>query len=200
MPHFLLNAAPGPVPTWYAAFPSGREIHSLPERLAGTETLWLRLPRNDGQAWLGEARRRACGALVVLSDLPTETEASACLGLGANGYGNTHAAPEVLQQIAGVVAQGGIWVGQDLLRRIMNGAARLLAQQPVSGDAVLPAVLTGREGEVARWVAAGASNREIAERLGITERTVKAHLGAVFEKLQVRDRLQLSLKIKGFFG
>ncbi len=188
MTHFLLNAAPGLVPTWQAAFPMGREIHALPERLVGPETLWLRLPRTDGQAWLSEARRRAGGALVVLADLPSEAEAAACLGLGANGYCNTHAAPEVLQQIAAVVAQGGIWVGQDLLRRIMNGTARLLARPLAAGDEILPAVLTGREGEVAREVAAGASNREIAERLGITERTVKAHLRAIYETLQVRDR------------
>ncbi len=44
---------------------------------------------------------------------------------------------------------------------------------------------------VARLVAQGESNREIAEGLDITERTVKSHLTAIFEKLQVRDRVQL---------
>ena len=46
-------------------------------------------------------------------------------------------------------------------------------------------------------VAAGKSNREVAEQLFISERTVKAHLGAVFEKLGVRDRLQLALRLSG---
>jgi DNA-binding NarL/FixJ family response regulator len=57
--------------------------------------------------------------------------------------------------------------------------------------------LTEREREVARAVASGASNKEIARRLGITERSVKAHTGAIFEKLGVRDRLQLSLVVHG---
>lgn len=50
---------------------------------------------------------------------------------------------------------------------------------------------------MAKLVAGGASNKEIAGQLSITERTVKAHLSAVFEKLGLRDRLQLSLKING---
>lgn len=53
--------------------------------------------------------------------------------------------------------------------------------------------LTPRELMVAERVAHGASNREIADALEITERTVKAHLSAIFEKLEVRDRVQLAL-------
>ena len=55
--------------------------------------------------------------------------------------------------------------------------------------------LTARELMVAEQVAHGASNREIAQRLEITERTVKAHLSAIFEKLEVRDRVQLALRM-----
>jgi DNA-binding NarL/FixJ family response regulator len=54
-------------------------------------------------------------------------------------------------------------------------------------------LLTSREKAVAELVAAGKSNKEVARDLDITERTVKAHLSAAFEKLQVRDRLQLVL-------
>jgi DNA-binding NarL/FixJ family response regulator len=50
---------------------------------------------------------------------------------------------------------------------------------------------------VARAIAEGGSNKEIARRLGITERTVKLHVGAVLEKLGVRDRLQVALIVKG---
>jgi len=57
--------------------------------------------------------------------------------------------------------------------------------------------LTEREVEVARLVAGGSSNREVAEQLAVTERTVKAHLTTIFEKLAIRDRLQLSLKVNG---
>jgi DNA-binding NarL/FixJ family response regulator len=55
--------------------------------------------------------------------------------------------------------------------------------------------LTAREQEAAILLAQGASNKEIARRMEITERTVKAHVGAMLEKLGARDRLQLSLII-----
>ena len=58
-------------------------------------------------------------------------------------------------------------------------------------------LLSAREKDVARAVAAGKSNKEVAKELDITERTVKAHLSAVFEKLHVRDRLQLVLVFSG---
>ena len=57
------------------------------------------------------------------------------------------------------------------------------------------ALLSVREAQVARAVTAGRSNREVAALLFISERTVKAHLGTVFEKLGVRDRLQLVLRL-----
>ena len=53
--------------------------------------------------------------------------------------------------------------------------------------------LTAREVEVARAVAQGRSNKEVADLMFISERTVKAHLGSIFDKLGVRDRLQLVL-------
>jgi DNA-binding NarL/FixJ family response regulator len=52
-----------------------------------------------------------------------------------------------------------------------------------------------REAQVARAVAVGRSNKEVADLLFISERTVKAHLSAVFEKIGVRDRLQLVLRL-----
>ncbi|EWM44510.1 bacterial regulatory s, luxR family protein [Bordetella holmesii 70147] len=57
--------------------------------------------------------------------------------------------------------------------------------------------MTAREDTVARHASAGQSNAQIAEQLGITERTVKAHLSAVFEKVGVADRLQLALLVHG---
>jgi DNA-binding NarL/FixJ family response regulator len=58
-----------------------------------------------------------------------------------------------------------------------------------------PHELTTREREVAELIAGGASNKDIAERLGITERTVKAHLTSVFQKLGLTSRLQLAVRM-----
>ena len=57
--------------------------------------------------------------------------------------------------------------------------------------------LSLREQEVAQLLARGNSNKEIARQLEITERTVKAHVSAMLEKLGARDRLQLSLIVNG---
>ncbi len=57
--------------------------------------------------------------------------------------------------------------------------------------------LTVREKEIARLLARGGSNKEIARKLEITERTVKAHVSSILEKLGVRDRLQVALRING---
>jgi DNA-binding NarL/FixJ family response regulator len=106
----------------------------------------------------------------------------------------------MLQDVGGVVAQGGLWLGPELVDRIVAATRELLDRSPAAAE-TLPTVnlsaLSARELEVARAVAAGRSNREVAETLFISERTVKAHLGAVFEKLGVRDRLQLALQLSG---
>ena len=57
------------------------------------------------------------------------------------------------------------------------------------------AALTARESEVARLVVGGASNREIAQRMHLSVRTVEVHLGRVFQKLNVHSRTQLSLLV-----
>jgi DNA-binding NarL/FixJ family response regulator len=137
--------------------------------------------------------------VVVLADEPDDSIVSEALALGASGCCNTYAAPEVLRQVALVAQNGGLWIGQEMLRRLVGGeppafwAPVPLRNKTMNGCPSCPIAKR-------RWldlVASGASNREIAEKLSITERTVKAHLSAVFEKLGLRDRLQLSLRING---
>lgn len=138
--------------------------------------------------WLGPV------PIVVLSDTPTDQEALAAFAVAARGYCNSHASSETLLQVADVVQQGGLWIGESLMQRLIN----------VTGKATIPLTqassewetkLTEREREVAQVVASGASNKEIARQLGITERTVKAHITTILEKLGIRDRLQLALVV-----
>jgi DNA-binding NarL/FixJ family response regulator len=133
----------------------------------------------------------------VLSDQPTDEEALAAFAAGARGYCNTHAASLLLIQIAAVVLQGGLWIGESLMQRLVSATSRLQGGIAPAKSVAWSKGLTDREKQVASTLARGASNKEIARALGITERTVKAHVGAILDKLQVRDRLQLSLIVNG---
>ncbi|MFA7293562.1 MAG: response regulator transcription factor [Rhodocyclaceae bacterium] len=184
---------------WREAFPAARALRpadKLDESSSGP--IWLLVPPGQAAARLVVPIRRRIGQrpLIILADEPGEEDALAALGAGASGYCNAHAAPEVLQQVATVVENGGLWVGQRLLQRLLTGTARLVPPPVVEGSN-WSVSLTEREREVAIAVAQGASNKEIARQLDITERTIKAHVGAILEKLAVRDRLQLSLIVNG---
>ncbi|MCK9214739.1 MAG: response regulator transcription factor [Rhodoferax sp.] len=145
--------------------------------------------------------------MVLLSSVPEPAEGLRALDDGARGYTHAYGVPALLQEVALVIEHGGLWVGPDLLRRLVGSTnAALAAQQAVSKAqspvAAAPgagpnawALLSAREVQVARAVSAGRSNKEVADKMFISERTVKAHLGAIFEKLGVRDRLQLVLRL-----
>lgn len=183
--------------SWREAFPAlvTSTFEAVPRDPA---LIWVLQPSGQSSTNLVRqlARKLVGRSLVLLADEPAEDEALAALSAGAAGYCNGHAAPEVLRQVAMVVENGGIWVGQGLLQRLLSATTRLL---PPSEDVspVWQKNLTQREREAASLLARGASNKEIARQLDITERTVKAHVSALLEKLGARDRLQLSLIING---
>lgn len=194
------------LPRWTEAFDQGRadKIHAARPGLGAgrVELVWLRLEQGVPVAVQMErlAPPLKLVPCVVLSDLPTDEEAIAAFSAGARGYCNTHAVAQVLIQVAAVVLQGGLWIGESLMQRLVSATSRVQAQASGAAAEVGPSWskdLTDREKEVAATLAAGASNKEIARALGITERTVKAHVGAILEKLHVRDRLQLSLVVNG---
>ena len=190
------------LPRWSEAFQRGRA-----GKLQATRTpkpdhidvIWLRLEHGLSVAVQIEklAPQFKLIPCVVLSDQPSDEEALAAFAAGARGYCNTHAAAQLLAQIAAVVLQGGLWIGESLMKRLVSATGRLQSVAPTVEGETWSKNLTDREKQVARTLANGASNKEIARALGITERTVKAHVGAIFEKLQVRDRLQLSLRVNG---
>ena len=134
--------------------------------------------------------------VVATASNPEDDAAIAALDAGCAGYCHAYAQAGILQQVAQVVATGHVWVGPTLMQRLIQGANQAAAQARTRpGD--WRAMLTPRETEVADMAAQGASNQDIAARCGISERTVKAHLSAIFEKLGVVDRLQLALKVHG---
>ena len=182
---------------WLEAFPD-LALGAYEEIPSSPGLVWALQPAGQGAANLVQqlSRHLSGRPLVILADEPNEDEALAALAAGAAGYCNGHAAPEVLCQVATVVAHGGVWVGQGLLQRLLSTTTRLFPpdaeKTPDWQDKLTP-----RECETALLLAKGGSNKEIARQLEISERTVKAHVGAILEKLGARDRLQLSLIING---
>lgn len=195
MRHIFLTQPAVVSPRWHEAFPSAQilaQLDGLPAKLAGV-TLWVHLPTPDLlhhlPLWLkAEAR------IVVLAAVEDPAQAKLVIEQGASGYLHYLAATTLLKQVHQVVRVGGLWLGADLMRQLVFGAATIL--KPTLTAPGLDS-LTLREKSVAEAVASGKANKEIARDLDITERTVKAHLSAVFEKLQVRDRLQLVLVMSG---
>ncbi|AXS79269.1 response regulator transcription factor [Dechloromonas sp. HYN0024] len=202
MKHWIIDRDGVLLPSWCEAFPQACVLQpdELAKRPPGDlAVLWCRCRAGEtADSVLRQVELNPGEFAVVLADEPDETVVAESLALGASGCCNTHAAPEVLRQVALVVENGGLWVGQTLLRRLVGSASRVLASRADSHkEGEWLSLLSDREAQVARHVAGGASNREIANQLSITERTVKAHLSAIFEKLGLRDRLQLSLRING---
>jgi len=194
------------LPRWSEAFSAGRagKIQTARASSASNKVslVWIRL--EQGVPVVVQLERLAPSLkflpCVVLSDRPTDDEALAAFSAGARGYCNTHAATQVLIQVAGVVLGGGLWIGESLMQRLVGATSRMQTNTDVTVSPIERAWaehLTEREKEVAVTLATGASNKEIARLLGITERTVKAHVGAILEKVHVRDRLQLSLVVNG---
>lgn len=197
MPHLFLTGAKVPPPRWREAFPDALVGSStVGKQPAPSDIVWLHASdAASTAAKVGAVLARFAGCrVVVLSNIPNDDEALAALGAGAQGYCNAYADPEVLKEIAGVISRGGLWVGETLLARLLGGLSqKLLVEDPADAANGPLARLTKRERDIAHRVTLGESNKEIARGLKIAERTVKAHLTVVFEKLGVRDRLQLAL-------
>lgn len=198
--HLFLSDNGKALPHWQQAFADLKALRfGDPSMvLPAPDLVWLRLRADTPfrEQLLSARAQVGQHSYVVMSDLPNDDEALAVFALGARGYCNSHASVAVLQQIANVVLQGGLWIGASLMQRMVGMSTQALVSIPNTPEKDLAALLTHREMEVAQIVVSGASNKEIAARLGIAERTVKSHVGAIFEKLGVRDRLQLALLIR----
>lgn len=133
--------------------------------------------------------------IIAASSNPHDDQAIAALDAGCSAYCHAFADAATLLQVKEVVQSGHVWVGPSLMQRLIRSASRVSPALNTPSD--WGEGLTQREREVAIFAANGASNQEIARNCSISERTVKAHLSAVFEKLNLTDRLQLALRVHG---
>ena len=108
---------------------------------------------------------------------------------GARGVFDHRESPEALCQCIRQVHDGRIWINNEQIALVLDS----VASTPNLGksDARGMSLLSKREQEVVSWVTEGLTNREIAERLGLSQHTVKNHLFRIFDKLGVSNRIEL---------
>ena len=132
--------------------------------------------------------------IFLLSDQPDHEEGFAFLKLGIVGYGNSYISAERLAEAVHVITSGGVWLGQKIIQQLILEVYENSENRGEKIDATL-VVLTPKERRVADLVARGETNLEIAADLAISERTVKARLTSIYEKIHVGNRLSLALLI-----
>lgn len=146
----------------------------------------LQMPVLDGvEATRAIVAEGAGTEVLVLTSFSDHARIDAAIEAGAVGYLLKDAEPEVLLAGIRAVARGESPLDPRAARRLISRAS------PASGTS--GADLSPREVEVLRLVVAGLLNKQIAVRLGITERTVKAHLTSVYQRIGVADRTQAAL-------
>ena len=179
-------------------------VAALNERIAAREPTAVLLDSDlldkPLERQVGEIVNHAGQArVIVLTPVFIEDEEIALLKAGAKGCCRRGVDPDSLQQVLTVTANGGVWVTRSLLPRLVSELRKYVDahRKPVETPAndVL-AELTQREREIVRLIVEGASNKEVASSLNISERTVKGHLSNVFQKLGVADRLKLVLFVR----
>lgn len=136
--------------------------------------------------------------VVLGEDLDEESEWQ-LFKAGARGCCTLACSLELASRVIAALLRNELWMRRALTGRLLQelvcSATLHTANNAAAADQEAFDSLTVREKEVARLVAGGRSNKEIARQLNVAERTVKAHLSEVFRKLGVSDRLKLALLI-----
>jgi len=143
----------------------------------------------DGLTFLPELREAATNARVlVLTGLRSSESQRRAILAGAMGVVLKEHAAEVLIKAINKVHQGEVWLD----RSTMGGVLDEITQAPgIDPEKAKIASLTDREREVMALIAEGLKNKQIGQRLFISETTVTHHLSSIFSKLDVSDRLEL---------
>jgi len=154
----------------------------------------VRMPGLDGiDATRRIVRDHGRSRVLILTTFDLDEYAFAGLRAGASGFLLKNVPPEDLLSAIRAVASGDAVVAPSVTRRLLDQMAHRLPDPRAEVDADLDlqlSRLTDREREVLLLLAQGLSNAEIAERLTVSEATVKTHVGRVLNKLDLRDRVQ----------
>lgn len=129
--------------------------------------------------------------IVLLTVAIEKRQIVEALQLGAHGIVLKDAAAQLLIKALRAVLLGQYWVGRESVADLVQYLRRISSPAPQQRAGAPP--LTAREGQILSAVVAGLTNREIAEKLSISEDTVKHHLSRIFDKVGVSHRLELAM-------
>lgn len=161
----------------------------------------LRMPGMDGLAVLQNLKASGCRSkIIILTASEDKNEFVQAMKLGCSGIVLKQTATELLYKSIRKVNAGEIWLDSHTTAAVMRQFAspgRITASDRKGRER---SPLSQREREIVALVAQGFKNKEIAEKIFISEQTVKNHLHNIFDKLGVSDRLELALYAihKGF--
>ena len=168
---------------------AGTTLDAVRQHRPDVLVLDLRMPGRDGFDVLRALDRDGARCrTVLLTAAVTNAEVLEAVRLGVTGLVLKESTPDTLLACIRRVHEGGEWIDRDTASRAVRV---VLASEEARREAT--ETLTPREIEIVRMVAQGLRNRTIAERLSISEGTVKVHLHNIYEKLGVGGRLELVL-------
>jgi DNA-binding NarL/FixJ family response regulator len=138
--------------------------------------------------------------VLILTSFGEDDKVFPAIRAGAQGYLLKDIRPDQLIQAVREADQGKVQLHPDIAKKLMSAIASDQQKQAAtqgpgqpSHPPASPSGLTERELEVLRWIATGLNNREIAERMFISEKTVKTHVSNVLGKLALEDRTQAAI-------
>ena len=162
----------------------------LPKLKPDILLLDLRMPEKDGLAVLEEVNFESLPTrVIVLTAAEDDRDVVRAMRLGARGVVLKQSASDLLLKSIHKVYDGEIWLDNRMTAEVID-AFKKSAEAGMRREKPL---LSDREREIVQLVAQGFRNREIGEKLFISEQTVKNHLHNIFDKLGVSDRLELAL-------
>ncbi|MGF1520768.1 MAG: response regulator [Leptolyngbyaceae cyanobacterium] len=158
----------------------------------------IRMPQVDGVA----ATRQICTAfpevkILVLTTFDDDEYVQQAMRYGAKGYLLKQTPIEDVATAIRVVHQGYTHMGPGLFEKTLTSPETLPTSMPSTSPKL--AALSPREQEVLKLISTGLSNREIAQTLFISERTVRNHVTSILSQLQLRDRTQAALFASNFW-
>jgi two-component system, NarL family, nitrate/nitrite response regulator NarL len=151
----------------------------------------VRMPGEDGLQLLrrfsGNGSRRI--RIILLTSSITDAQAAEAVQQGIDGLMLKESAPQILLECIQTVMAGRRWVNPEIAGRVFGTAGERRGEAP-------DRQLTAREREIVNLVLHGLRNRQIADRLNLTEGTVKVYVHNIYQKLGVTSRMELATRLR----